>query len=153
MALQLIGSICRGFRVLALLERVFGDSGVRLRVRHLPPQEQSPDTDGDGTPDAVDLDDDEDGISDEEESAAGSDPLNPASTPEVCDGVDNDGNDGIDEGFTKTAFFLDEDDDGYGTPLDGGLACTAPPGYVADSSDCQDQDAVINPGGRRPATV
>ena len=110
------------------------------------PEEQSLDTDGDGTPDALDLDDDEDGISDEEESAAGSDPLNPASTPEVCDGVDNDGNDGIDEGFTKTAFFRDQDDDGYGTPLDGGLACTAPPGYVADSSDCQDQDAAINPG-------
>ena len=116
------------------------DSNVPVRVL-LPT-----DADGDGTPDQTDLDDDEDGVSDEEENAAGSDPLDPASTPEICDGVDNDGNDGIDEGFIKTAFFRDQDGDGYGTLLDGGLACTAPPGYVADSSDCQDQDAAINPG-------
>ena len=36
----------------------------------------------------------------------GSNPLNPASRPEVCDGADNDLNEGIDEGF------LDSDNDG-----------------------------------------
>ncbi|MBI5406795.1 MAG: tandem-95 repeat protein, partial [Nitrospirae bacterium] len=58
-----------------------------------------PDTDGDGQADCVDTDDDNDGYSDATEIAAGSDPLNAASTPEVCDGIDNDLNSGIDEGF------------------------------------------------------
>jgi hypothetical protein len=78
------------------------------------PEAQSPDTDGDGTPDESDPDDDEDGISDEDEIAAGSDPLNPASTPEVCDGVDNDGNDGVDENGICGA----PDTDGDGIPDD-----------------------------------
>ena len=54
------------------------------------------DTDSDGIADCVDPDDDNDGFSDADEIAAGSDPLNAASTPEVCDGVDNDG-DGSDK--------------------------------------------------------
>ncbi len=32
----------------------------------------------------------------------GSNPLNPFSKPEVCDGIDNDLNEGIDEGFPDT---------------------------------------------------
>ena len=59
-------------------------------------------TDGDTEADCVDADDDNDGYPDADETAAGSDPLNAASTPEVCDGVDNDLNDGVDEGFTNT---------------------------------------------------
>ena len=47
----------------------------------------------------MDADDDNDGYPDADETAAGSDPLNAASTPEVCDGVDNDLNEGVDEGF------------------------------------------------------
>ena len=73
-------------------------------------------TDGDGQADCVDSDDDNDSVSDATEIAAGSDPLNAASTPEVCDGVDNDLNEGIDEGFTNTdgdsqADCVDSDDD------------------------------------------
>jgi len=41
------------------------------------------DTDGDGLGDACDDDDDDDGFTDEEEAAAGSDPLDTASTPET----------------------------------------------------------------------
>ncbi len=77
------------------------------------------DTDGDGQGDACDADDDGDGASDADETAAGSDPLNAASTPEVCDGIDNDLNDGPDEGFLNTdgdeiADCADPDDDGDG---------------------------------------
>ena len=61
-----------------------------------------PDTDGDGIADCVDLDDDNDGVSDLDEIAAGSDPLNAASTPEVCDGLDNDLDLLVDEGFPDT---------------------------------------------------
>jgi len=61
-----------------------------------------PDTDGDGVADCVDLDSDSDGVSDVDELAAGSDPLNTASTPEVCDGLDNDLDGLTDEGFSDT---------------------------------------------------
>ena len=77
-------------------------------------------TDGDTQADCVDTDDDNDGFSDTSETAAGSNPLNAASTPEVCDGIDNDLNDGVDEGFTNTdgdtqADCVDSDDDNDGT--------------------------------------
>jgi hypothetical protein len=58
-----------------------------------------PDTDADGTADCVDLDDDGDGFSDADEITAGSDALNAASTPEVCDGLDNDLDSAVDEGY------------------------------------------------------
>jgi hypothetical protein len=60
------------------------------------------DTDGDSAGDACDPDDDGDGYLDAYESARGSNSLNVASTPEVCDGADNDLNDGVDEGFPDT---------------------------------------------------
>ncbi|HEY0173902.1 MAG TPA: thrombospondin type 3 repeat-containing protein, partial [Pyrinomonadaceae bacterium] len=77
--------------------------------------------DNDTQADCVDADDDNDGVSDAAEIAAGSDPLNATSTPEVCDGVDNDLNDGVDEGFTNSdgdaqANCVDADDDNDGTP-------------------------------------
>lgn len=82
------------------------------------------DTDGDGEHDGVDSDDDNDNYSDEEESAAGSDPLNQASTPEIDDGIDNDLDEETDEGF-------DGDGDGF-TPIAG--------------QDCDDNDADVYPG-------
>jgi hypothetical protein len=66
-------------------------------------------TDGHHKGDACDADDDDDGWNDSQEIPGGggagagdteaSDPLDDSSTPEVCDGVDNDGNEGTDEGF------------------------------------------------------
>ncbi len=50
----------------------------------------------------TDTDDDNDGVLDTDEIAAGSDPLNAASTPEVCDGLDNDLDGAVDEGFPDT---------------------------------------------------
>lgn len=46
------------------------------------------DTDGDGIPDATDTDDDDDAYTDDEEIAAGTDPLDPDDFPEAPEGHD-----------------------------------------------------------------
>ena len=96
-------------------------------------------TDGDTEGDICDADDDSDGVTDADETAAGSDPLNAASKPEVCDGVDNDLNEGIDEGFTNTdgdsqADCVDEDDDNDGVP-------DANDAFPLDASESVDTDS------------
>jgi hypothetical protein len=105
-----------------------------------------PNTDGDPEADCVDTDDDGDGISDSAEAAAGSDPLNAASTPEVCDGVDNDLNDGVDEGFTNTdgdgqADCVDTDDDNDGQSDADEVACGSSPLSAASKATDTDNDA------------
>ncbi len=44
------------------------------------------------------------------------------------------------------AFFEDADGDGYGNKLSEISACIAPPGYVTDSTDCDDYNSLIYPG-------
>lgn len=65
------------------------------------------------------------------------------SSPEVCDGVDNNCNLEIDEGFTKT-LFKDGDGDGFGDELVS--ACAAASGYVTSRGDCRDNDKTTYPG-------
>jgi len=104
-------------------------------------------TDGDAEADCVDSDDDNDGFGDSIETAAGSDPLNAASTPEVCDGIDNDLNDGVDEGFTNTdgdgmADCVDADDDNDGQSDAGELACGSDPLNAASKATDRDADNI-----------
>ncbi|GJM36204.1 MAG: hypothetical protein DHS20C18_52050 [Saprospiraceae bacterium] len=71
--------------------------------------------------------------------------INPIAT-EICDGVDNNCDGFIDEGLTLNIFYVDFDGDGYGNPLNSIEACTPPDGFVADNTDCNDNNALINPG-------
>ena len=47
---------------------------------------------------------------------------------------------------SSTTYYFDSDSDGYGDPGRTTTGCTAPAGYVADGSDCDDTDNSVNPG-------
>ena len=69
---------------------------------------------------------------------------------EICDGIDNDGDDTIDEDpVDATLWYPDNDSDGYGDAFaTGALGCDAPAGYVADNTDSDDTDSGVNPGAQ-----
>jgi hypothetical protein len=47
--------------------------------------------------------------------------------------------------ITPTLFYADTDNDGFGDLANDTLVCNAPAGYVANSTDCNDNDALVNP--------
>ncbi len=70
--------------------------------------------------------------------------IHPGAT-EVCDGIDDNCDEQIDEGLPTGTFYLDVDGDGYGDstkPMDG---CRFP-GYIATGGDCDDNNAAVRPG-------
>jgi hypothetical protein len=109
--------------------------------------------DGDAEGDACDADDDNDGASDAAEAASEgnppgnnipSNPYDPTSTPEVCDtsGFDEDGNEGVDEGYPNNdgdahadCFDLDDDDDILPDTIDN---CDFVPNPVQEDFDVDD---------------
>lgn len=68
--------------------------------------------------------------------------------PELCNGVDDDCDSSIDESSATnaTTWYRDSDSDRYGSATSSTVACSAPSGYVSDSTDCNDSSANINPG-------
>lgn len=65
---------------------------------------------------------------------------------EVCDGKDQDCDEQLDDDPTDgTVYFLDADQDGYGTQDSFVRACTKPEGYASNNSDCNDSSALVNP--------
>jgi len=66
--------------------------------------------------------------------------------PEVCDGIDNDCQNGVDDGLGFSAWYLDGDGDGYGLLSQQISACADPGGYSLTPGDCNDVLAAVNPG-------
>jgi hypothetical protein len=89
------------------------------------------DADGDGSPTPDDCDDANDAIY--------------PGAPELCDELDNDCDDVIDE-FVTELWFEDADGDGYGDTFSTTEACEQPTGWVADDTDCDDGEATVYPG-------
>ena len=120
----------------------------------------TPDDDGDGTGACDDCDDDDpalneadgdgDGVTSCDGDCDDADPANHPGNTEVCDGQDNDC-DGLVDGddgdvVPDVPWYLDADGDGFGDPSQVEYACDAPPGYVADATDCDDGDVDSYPG-------
>jgi hypothetical protein len=64
---------------------------------------------------------------------------------EVCDDVDNNCDGEVDEDLLIT-WYRDADVDSYGDALTPTERCEMPPGYVADTTDCDDSDGTVYPG-------
>ncbi len=73
--------------------------------------------------------------------------VNPGAT-EVCNSIDDNCNGSTDEGFTLFTYYADVDGDSYGDAFNTTTTCsgTAPAGYTADNTDCNDANGNINPG-------
>ncbi len=70
--------------------------------------------------------------------------INPQST-EICDNIDNNCDGTIDNGAPTSTFYIDSDNDGYGSASETIEACQQPAGYVTNADDCDDSNASIFP--------
>ena len=68
-----------------------------------------------------------------------------ADTDEDCDGLIDDADGSVDTNGFFT-FYEDTDQDTFGDINSSAEACDVPTGFVADSTDCDDNNAGVNPG-------
>ena len=97
-----------------------------------------------GSTDPGTVDNDNDGYPQSEDCNDSDGTVNPGAT-EVCDGIDNDCDDSVDEDVQST-FYKDGDGDGFGDPATTDEACEKPPGFVPNGNDCDDANAESYPG-------
>ena len=99
----------------------------------------------------VEQDQDGDGFVESEDCDDSNAQVNP-DAEEVCDTIDNDCDDRIDDEddsldlSSALSWYADADGDGYGDASLVVQACLAPEDWVADNTDCDDENADINPG-------
>ncbi len=72
--------------------------------------------------------------------------IHPGATDTPNDGIDQDC-----DGQDASEWYEDADGDGYGNPSSSTVANDAPPGYVADNTDCNDGDDTVYPGAEEIA--
>ena len=70
--------------------------------------------------------------------------INPSSS-EICDGLDNNCDNNIDEDLTQLTYYQDLDQDGFGNPEVSVIDCKAVDGYVTNNTDCDDIDQFTYP--------
>ena len=92
------------------------------------------------------IDEDNDGFYSYEDCDDNNPEVNPGAA-EICDNLDNNCNNEVDEGLALTSYYLDADQDSFGTPDSMIQSCllTPPTGYVTDTTDCDDDNININP--------
>ena len=96
---------------------------------------------GDSIPAPVDADND--GFTADEDCDDNNAQAAPGLT-EVCDNVDNDCDNAIDEGL-MTTYYADYDRDGYGDPEHPYARCMGGDGFVTNDDDCDDDDDDVGP--------
>ncbi len=72
---------------------------------------------------------------------------------EICNGIDDDCDGLVDQADSdlqggSSTWYQDSDGDNFGDPLVSVEACTPPPGYVTDNTDCDDTDGLIFPAAQ-----
>ncbi|RYZ47650.1 MAG: hypothetical protein EOP49_20770, partial [Sphingobacteriales bacterium] len=66
---------------------------------------------------------------------------------EICNGIDDDCDNAIDEGLSFVTYYADADNDGFGDPGVSQSLCSGNPGgHVTNNTDCNDNDSLSHPG-------
>ena len=99
--------------------------------------------------DPLDIDDDGDGLSENEGDCDDDNADLYPGAEEVCDDIDNNCDGEIDNNpIDGNAFYLDNDADGFGAGFGVGTSCDEiPDGHSLIPGDCDDDNAEVNPDG------
>jgi hypothetical protein len=63
---------------------------------------------------------------------------------ELCNNIDDDCDNLVDEGFNPSNYYMDSDSDGFGSVNILISSCFQPTGYVSNATDCEDTNASVN---------